>query len=203
MIGVYYIFNIIFVSISLASTVGILSLHHRGCNKTKVPKFFKILLFIRSNDSELYSESGDGRTDGWTDGTNVSSETSQLRKSYTKKFHFKEKEKKKLSNSDYFLHLSKSFDLNCNYLAELKDLRSKCEKYEKMEGLFINQQNNKRFKKLCEKISNWSKQVEKDRLQLKCTEKIIMEWRQVARRLGKTKFIFLKFILDNRYCING
>jgi hypothetical protein len=177
-IGVYYIFNIIFVSLSLASTVGILNLHHRGFDKRKVPKFIKILLFIRSNDSQ----------------------TSQNKKSASNKISLKKVEKKKILDSDYFLNLSKSFDLkqinqiNGNHLIELNNLRNTCEKFDKMEGWLINHQNNKKFRKLCEKISKWSKQVEKDRFQLKIAETIISEWRQVARRLGKV-FILLIFII--------
>ena len=45
-IGVYYVFNIIFVSISLSSTILILKIHHNGRDGQKVPQWLKKILFL-------------------------------------------------------------------------------------------------------------------------------------------------------------
>jgi hypothetical protein len=46
-IGIYYIFNIIFVSISLAATVLVLKIHHNGNNNSRVPEWIKKILFLK------------------------------------------------------------------------------------------------------------------------------------------------------------
>ena len=48
-IGVYYLFNILTVSISIALSVAVLNLHFRGHRKYRLPDWIKCVLFMNSD----------------------------------------------------------------------------------------------------------------------------------------------------------
>ncbi len=55
-IGVYYMFNIVLVSISVTASVAVLNFHFRGHRRNRVPKFIRKIFFIKAKQKVLEND---------------------------------------------------------------------------------------------------------------------------------------------------
>jgi hypothetical protein len=151
---------------SLAATVCVLNFHFRGHKKTRVPKWIKFLLLIKSN----------------SDNINKNLKTKPFENGFVQDSPIAKNNK---------VNLIVSNEEN-GKLVEIKKI-SPSESLNNMPKLNNKEES---IRKMCKIIRNCSKMIEKERAHLKHDEKIFIEWKEVARRLDRILFVISVAIVE-------
>ena len=151
---------------SLAATVCVLNFHFRGHKKTRVPKWIKFLLLIKSNSDNINKNL---KTKPFENGLVLDSPIAKNNK----------------------VNLIVSNEEN-GKLVEIKKI-SPSESLNNMAKLTNKEES---IRKMCKIIRNCSKMIEKERAHLKHDEKIFIEWKEVARRLDRILFVISVAIVE-------
>ena len=169
-IGVYYIFNIALVSLSLASTICVLNFHYRGHRKTKVPRWLKFLLIMKMNNNLNVIEN----------------DTSDTKFSLVNSH--KSKSSKNLNLNLFTSSENASKSTRLKELHTIRESNSNANLKQTTNRALIFKSKDENLRKMCNLLKSCVKLMENDRALLKADDKIFIEWKEVARRLDIVLF---------------